>query len=205
MIPQYSAADYRNALLSLLPTGPIWNRSLSGGYSRLFAILGSVYERNNARAASLIEDLFPGTTEQFLPEWEATLGLPDSCVTGRQTQAERRVGIITALTDEGGSSIAYYRRLAARSGISISVRQFAPARAGVLKAGQPCCGQDWAYVWEVTLPKTLTLPFRASWNAAGEPLRSWGGGYLECMLSKRSPAHTILIFRYEDAEGGVQD
>ena len=205
MIPQYSAADYRNALLALLPTGPVWNRALSGGYSRLFTVLGRVYERNNARAVSLIADLFPGTTEQFLPEWEATLGLPDSCVTGRQTQAERRTSIITALTDEGGSSVAYYRKLAARVGVNITVQQFAPARAGVLRAGQPCYGRNWAYAWQVTLPKTLIIPFRASWNAAGEKLAQWGGGYLECVLSKRSPAHTVLIFRYEDVDSGIQD
>lgn len=205
MIPRYSEQDYRKALLNLLPLGPLWAGFRSGAAGSLFLMLGRVYERNNSKAADLIADLFPGTTEQFLLEWEKTLGLPDSCVVSTQTQSERRAAVVDALTDEGGSSVAYYQRIASRHGVQISVRQFAPARAGVLRAGDPCYGSDWAYAWEVGLPQTVVSNFLAGRSCAGEPIRQWGAGYLECVLLKRSPAHTVLIFAYDGVDVGISD
>jgi uncharacterized protein YmfQ (DUF2313 family) len=37
------------------------------------------FERLTARANNLLIDAFPGSTYELLPEWEATLGLPDPC------------------------------------------------------------------------------------------------------------------------------
>lgn len=205
MIPRYSDHDYRTALFNLLPLGPIWSGFRGGVAAGLFLVLARVYSRNNERAASLINDLFPATTAAFLGEWEKTLGLPDSCTIGTPTQEERRAAIVAKLTDEGGSSLAYYRGLASLYGLTVTIEQFAPARAGILRAGQPCYGKDWAYAFRVALPQTEISDFRAGRNVAGEALRRWGGGYIECVLNKRRPAHTVLIFQYKRVNRGSKN
>lgn len=203
MIPRYSERDYLTALLNLLPLGTIWSGFRSGVAAGLFLVLARVYSRNNDRAANLITDLFPATTTAFMGEWEKTLGLPDSCTIGTPTQEERRAAIVAKLTDEGGSSVAYYMRLASLYGLTVTIEQFAPARAGILQAGQPCCGQAWAHAFRVALPQTEISNFRSGRSAAGEALRRWGGGYIECVLNTRRPAHTVLIFQYQRVNHGT--
>lgn len=196
MIPRYSAQDYRSALLNLLPLGPIWSGFRGGAGAALFLVLGRVYARNNERAANLISDLFPATTSSFLTEWENTLGLPDSCTGPLPTAEQRRNAIVAKLTDEGGSSIDYYRRIAAAAGFTVTIKNYTPFRAGLGRAGDPVRGEDWAFAWEIQSTGVAPVKFRAGQNCAGEPLANWGNGLLECLIRCRSPANTIPIFTY---------
>lgn len=199
-LPQYSAENFRDALLHLLPLGPLWTRTKESNLGKLFLILGRVYQRNTARATALIRDLFPGSTASFLNEWEKTLALPDSCTGQLDTQKQRRGAIIAKLTDEGGSSVAYYLDLAAHFGVRITIEECAPARAGLLRAGQPCNGSDWAFAWDVSLRHLTITDFRAGLSTANDSLRDWQQGYIECLIRRHAPAHTCVLFRYLSAD-----
>lgn len=196
----YSAEDFRDALLRLLPSGLLWNRSKENGLGKLFHVLGQVYQDGTHRALSLLGDLFPGTTYHFIDEWEKTLDLPDSCMGDDGTPEQRRNAIIAKLTDEGGSSVRYYITLAQNLGVPITIEEFAPARAGVMRAGQRCYGRNWAFAWRVTIPRLVVSRFRSGRNTAGNRLRTWQRGYIECVIRKHSPAHTALFFRYFTTE-----
>ena len=180
--PAFSADDFRQALLRLLPQGAIWSRSPDALPSKLASIWGQTFKRNSQRGSDLLLETFPLTTAELLDEWEKTTGLPDPCAGSSPTVAQRRSQVIARLTDNGGSSIAYYVAFAEALGFDISITEFAPARAGLLRAGEPVSGADWAFVWVVNAPGFTVRYFVADAGSAGEPLTSWGDAVLNCEI-----------------------
>lgn len=196
MAPLYTAADYLSALQSLLPRGRAWPRAPDAVQTSALSGLTLIYERSNLRANQLLVDAFPATTVELLPEWEAALGLPDPCAGPAPTLQGRRAQVIARFTAVGGQSIAYIKSFALSLGFSIDITQFIPARAGILRAGRPLCGNDFAYAWRVTAALNTSFAFRAGMSAAGEPLSSIANAVLECELRKIAPAHTTVFFAY---------
>ena len=194
--PAYAAEDFRQAVLRLLPTGPIWPRDPDGLLYQVAFILGAAYARNVARANDLLVDAFPATADELLPEWESTLALPDPCAGPDPTLQQRRAQVVARLTDAGGCSVPYLVGYAATLGYAITITQFTPARAGSLRAGQAANGPDWAFAWRVNAPAVTAVRFRAGQSAAGEPLQAFGHAILECELRRLAPAHTIPLFAY---------
>jgi uncharacterized protein YmfQ (DUF2313 family) len=196
MLPFYSAADYLSALQSLMPRGRVWPRGPDALQTKVLAGLTPVYEQQTARANHLLVDAFPLTTVELLPEWEATLGLPDPCAGVAPTVQARRAQVVARFTALGGQSVAYMKSFALSLGYSITITQFMPARAGILRAGSPLCGSDFAHAWRVNAPLNTSIAFLAGSSAAGEPLSSIGNAVLECELRQVAPAHTTVFFNY---------
>ncbi len=194
--PAYSTEDFRQKVLELLPTGPIWPRDPDSLLYHVAYILGAPYARNVARANDLLVDAFPGTTDELLPEWESTLALPDPCAGPAPTLQQRRAQVVARLTDAGGCSIPYLVGYAATLGFEITITQFAPARAGTLRAGQPAYGSAWAFAWRVNASAATVTYFRAGQSTAGEPLQAFGNAVLQCELERLAPAHTTVLFGY---------
>jgi uncharacterized protein YmfQ (DUF2313 family) len=158
--------------------------------------LAPCYERQTARANYLLIDSFPSTTYELLPEWESTLGLPDPCAGVAPTVQQRRTQVVARLTNVGGASIPYIVGFAASLGYAISITQFAPARVGQSRVGQPLCGVAWAFAWQINASLNTIVRSRVGAAAVGEPLAAWGNAVLECELRAVMPAHTIPIFSY---------
>lgn len=196
--PVYSADDYAAAMLALLPRGRAWPKRADSVLARTIGALAPAYARNHARANALLVDAFPATCSGLLPEWEASLGLPDMCSGPAATTDARRAEVVAKLAQRGGQSVAYFTAVAARLGYSVRVEMFAPARAGVMRAGDAALGPAWAHTWRVVAPAQSVRRFRAGAGTAGEPLAVWGNAPLECTLARIKPAHTILQFAYGD-------
>ena len=75
----YTAADYLAALQALLPRGRVWPRDNGTVQTQVLSGLSPGFERLNSSAVNVLGEIFPPSTYQLLPEWEATLGLPDPC------------------------------------------------------------------------------------------------------------------------------
>lgn len=198
-IPTFSADDFRNALLRLLPRGPIWSRAPDGIPSLLAGIWAQTFARNSDRATALLVDCFPSTAVELLPEWESSLGLPDPCAGPAATIAQRRAQVVARLSDGGGSSTQYYVDFAAALGYEITIKEFKPSRFGK-KFGDPFGGTDWAYAWQVTSP-SLVIVHRKFGAPFGEAFANWGATVVQCELLSRKPAHTILTFNYVSSSG----
>lgn len=196
MAPYYTAADYLGALQSLLPRGRVWPRELDAVQTKTLSGLTPIYERHNARSNHLLVDAFPSSAIELLPEWESTLGLPDQCSGLVPTIQARRAQVIARFSGVGGQSIAYLTAFALSLGYTITIKQFIPARAGILRAGALICGNDFAHAWAVSAPLNTVFAFRSGASAAGEPLSSNGNGVLECALRQIAPAHTSVFFTY---------
>jgi uncharacterized protein YmfQ (DUF2313 family) len=196
LAPNLRAADFLVAMQALLPRGRVWPRDPDSVQAKVLSGLAPSYERQTARANYLLVDSFPATTYELLPEWEATLGLPDPCAGVAPTVPARRAQVVARLTNLGGASIPYLIGFAASLGYAVTITQYTQARAGMLRAGQPCCGYDWNFAWKITAPLNTVVRAVAGSMAAGDPLASWGNKVLECEFRAVMPAHTIPIFAY---------
>lgn len=201
--PLFAAADFGAAFLALLPNGPVWPRDADAVLARTAGALAPTYERMTMRAAQLLQEAPAGGLVEVLPEWEATLGLPDPCLGPSPTIAQRQRGVRAAVAAKGGQSIPYYTMVAAALGYPITVVEYASARTDVLAADDPVYGPDWDYAWQVTLPSTVVVEFAADVSFADDPLASWGSHEAECTIRRIAPAHTVLSFAYSGGASGA--
>lgn len=198
-IPAWTTQDFAGAFARLLPRGRAWpaREDPRGVQAQAIAPLMGTYARLAARDAYLLTDAFPATTDELLPEWELSLGLPDPCAGPSPTLQQRQAQVVARLTGRGGQSVPYYTRFAAALGFTITVTQYAPFRAGRSRSGQPACGRAWANAWTVSAPQLTATRFRAGRSASGEAIAVYAtGATLRCELNRIKPAHTILQFKF---------
>lgn len=193
-----TADDYASQLDGLLPRGLAWSRDGNARMRDLTRALAEEFARIDQRGDDLIREVLPDTTVELLPDWERAAGLPDTCVATGQTIQERRAALIARLADTGGQSRAFFIALAAKLGFTVTITEFRPFQAGRSRAGDPDYNEQWRFVWRVNAPGTTVVFFRAGMSAAGEPLRKWGNELLECVFNRIKPAHTVLLFGYDN-------
>lgn len=194
--PIYTDDDYLAALQGELPTGPVWPRDPDAVQTQTLRPLVKGYTRNADRAANLLVDAFPLAPVELLPEWELTLGLPDPCAGVAPTLQQRQQQVAARFVAGGGQTPQYFVNFAASLGYSITITQFAPFRVGQNTVGQPLCGSDWSFAWQVNAPPTTVECFRVGRDTVGEPLAVWGNAVLECEIKRLAPAHTTVGFSY---------
>lgn len=194
----FTRADFRSALQALLPRGRVWPRDPGTVQAQVLDGLAASYERQTADAAALLVDAFPLTTTQLLPEWEASLGLPDACTGPAVGLAERRMRVVSKLVDTGGQSRTYFIGLAASLGyFGCTITEFAAFTCGSACAA-PLNTADvgWPHAWRLDVPVDAgTYDFTAA-SGCDEAIRAWGSSVLECVLTRAAPAHTHLLFAY---------
>ncbi len=154
-----------------------------------------VYQRQAARAAYLLQDAFPVTPIELLPEWEDTLGLPDPCAGPSPSLQVRQQQVAARFVASGGQTTAYFISVAATLGYPITITEFAPFRVGQT-VGQPLYGDAWAHAWQVNAPTFTITRFEVGRDTVGEALASWGNTVLQCELNRLKPAQTTLLFNY---------
>lgn len=209
--PVYSAENYLTQFQRLLPRGRIWHRGWGWVQDEDLLTLMPTWARLQVRLNDLIAQIFPCSTVELLPEWEATLGLPDPCTGQLPTQQQRTNAVCGKFAGRGGQSREYYIHLAASLGFQIEIETYTPFYASRQRAGDHLYDEKWAYAWRVVAAETQVLYFTASTSVAGDPLATWGNELLECELNRVKPAHTNLNFSYIleysiwDAGGSIWD
>jgi uncharacterized protein YmfQ (DUF2313 family) len=188
------------SLIQKLPNG--WGLGLRGGI--LDAVLegmASGIAQVEGGAEALMLETDPRTADKLLPDYERCLG-PDPC--GRdldaQTIEQRQRLAHQRWTATGGQSIPYMVQIAANLGAAITVDEFWPSRAGVLRAGQRLRPEGCQFVWRVNIPGLVTvIKFRAGVSRAHHRLGSFQLSSIECELRRIKPAHTHVVFAYGEA------
>lgn len=189
--PTFSALDYLWQFQRLLPRGRVWHRGWGMIQDAHILTLMPTWSRLSARANDLLVDAFPCTTTDLLPEWEATLGLPDPCTGPLDTIQERVAAVCTKFSARGGQSVAYFIAVAESLGYeNVTIDEFPPTSPTV---------DGPVHQWRVNIyTDTTTIWFRAGVSTAGDPLARWGSNILECTLETLKPAHTTILFAYHD-------
>jgi len=198
-LPIYTDDDFLAGFLNLLPDGPAWPKAPTEGGDASVLVQASRalikgYTRNTASAQGLLADAFPVAPVMLLPEWEATLGLPDPCAGTSPSIQVRQQQVNARFIASGGQSAAYFIKVAASLGYDITITKFAPSRFGH-PFGSPFGGVAWAYAWQVNAPQ-FTIDRLAFGNGFGAAFSSWGNTVLQCELQRLAPAHTIVLFSY---------
>jgi len=176
--------EYAQAILSLLPPGPAWSRSLTTRLAQIFRAFGEEAVLIEGRGAELLEEADPRTTLEMLVDWERNVGLPDDCDVPADTIDERRAQVIARVSGVRGQSVQHFIDLAAAAGFTVTITEF---------PGVP--GSE--YKWQVNAGSLTNVRyFRAGQNVAGDRLRTWGTELLECIISRAAPAHAELVFAY---------
>ena len=172
--PLYSQADYAAALQALLPRGLVWPRDPDATITAVLTALAQSSERGNVAANALLVDAFPASAVGLLPEWLSTLGVPVPGTTLAGTTAGQQAQVVAALSDSGGSTIAYFVALAASQGVAITITEYTFATVST-PVDAPYYGAGWAFSWHVV--------YSGGTNAA-----------LEALIRRFAPAHTFVAF-----------
>lgn len=192
-----SAASISRSIIRKIAPG--WALGKRGGV--LDVLIGGIAEplaEFEARAEALMRETDPRTAVALLPDFERCLG-PDPCgrdranlsVEQRQRLAHQR------WTARGGQSIPYFIGLAAKLGVTITIDEFWPSKAGNLRAGQRLRANGCQFVWRVNIAGLVTvINFRAGASRAGHSLGYFVLSDIECELRRLKPAHTAIVFNY---------
>lgn len=194
--PQNTPEDYLTQFQRLLPRGRIWHRGLGWVQDVDLLALMPTWARLQLKLNDLITQIFPCTTTEMLPEWEASLGLPDPCTGPLPTLQQRTSAVCGKFAARGGQSMEYFIHLAASFGFNIEIETYHPFTASQDVAGYPIYDEQWAYAWRVIADPTQVIYFQASESAAGDPLATWGNKLLECEFENYKPANTQIVFAY---------
>lgn len=190
------ANDYTEQLKKLSPPGQAWPTEDDSLWVKLLSAIAQELARVDARATQLVDEALPDTTYDMLTDWERVAGLPDPCSGLGASIAIRRKDLLAQITARGGQSPQYFIDVAAELGYTISVTEFNQFRVGRNAVGDALRGEDWEYTWQVNSALDTVTYFFAGQNGAGDALAEWGNERLECVITARKPAHTIVLFSY---------
>ncbi|MEO2039414.1 MAG: putative phage tail protein [Martelella sp.] len=190
-------ADIARSIRSHWPMG--FARPAEGGVMDAIdeAIAGEILIAEQA-AARMMDEIDPRTADDYLADFERVLG-PDPAKRDLQLAGvdDRRKLAHQRWTAKGGQSVPYFLKIGDDLGLDITITEFWPSRAGVLRAGQPLIADGEQFTWLISMPAVEVKPFRAGQGRAGQSLASFQiNGSAEAYFQLIKPAHTRLIFEY---------
>jgi uncharacterized protein YmfQ (DUF2313 family) len=196
-----SASEHRSALQALLPTGAAWPREDGANLTKLLDGWAEEFARLDARVDALLLESDPRTTAELLGQWEGVLGLPDPCTAAATTIAGRQLAAWRKLAFQAGQTRAFYIQLAASLGYEIQIVEFDPDVDEYDASLTPLItGGKWRFVWRVhVLTATDYRLFRVGRARVGDLLADGGSISLECIIAHAKPAHTHVVFSYEES------
>lgn len=197
-----SIAEQREILASLFPYGSMWPRDLDSNFMKFVEALAVDFAEVEALAYLLLQEANPNTAIYTLSEWEAALGLPDDCAKNATTIQERVIAIIDKLLNTGGQSIPYFKQLAIDYGYDVEIEEFRPFRCGIssVSDGLYDLANKIRHQWRMTVDGDRLTRFKCGQSEVIDPLfKLTRAEDLECVMQKRKPAQTTLIFKYNEA------
>jgi uncharacterized protein YmfQ (DUF2313 family) len=181
LAPIATAIDYLTQFQRLLPRGRVWQRGWGSVQAADLLTLMPTWARLHQSANELLVDTFPCTTDELLPEWEESLGLPDPCTGPLDTIEARQTAVCAKFVARGGQSLAYFEHLAEVAGLAVTIEEYAPFYTDRNRVGDRLWNQAGAYTWSVTFPPDTDPAAAAA---------------LVCMFEAIKPAHTTIIWLY---------
>lgn len=189
---------YVDRMLQLLPQGFAWPTSRDSDFAQLLWPIAEELRILEERNEQLLLEMSPATCEELFDEWEAELGLPGPCITGAQTEDERRNAMVAKYNLVGEQSKQFFIDVAAQLGYTITITEYDAANPGQQEdyQGMPISGDAWNFVWQINVQGIAGDPLYVG-SPVGSPLTSWEGSEtLECAIGDIAHDHRILFFNY---------
>lgn len=185
--------NYRDLLASLLPL--VAYRPEQKVLNAELTAEGNAFSRVSMSADDISGAVTPLFSDGLLDDWERVLDLTPGDDDSWQQRLE---AVLIKLAETGGLSRAYFIKLAATAGYTITIDEFEPFRAGVSRAGDTLYVPEIIYVWAVNVSSSVSVYyFRAGASLPGERLSTFGDKVLESIFENLKPAHTYCYFTYE--------
>ncbi len=192
---------YRRLLEKLFPRGLAWNKQDGSTFSKFLKALAIELAEIECEGLRFIDEAFPDTTTELLPEWEKALGLPDECTVNfaDQTIDERRIQVIQKLTRLGGQNAPFYINIAEIFGFpGALVFDLFPCVSGRCRSGDRLNAHpDFRFTWEFNSPASTITECRSGSCRSGDRLRFFGNETLQCTIEKLKPAQTFVLFTFQ--------
>lgn len=137
----------------------------------------------------------PYLAHQLLPDWERVCGLTASV---NATLQQRISAVVAKISETGGMSISYFKRIAQALGYRIEIAEPEPFRVDENRIGDPIWVEDVIYQWGVIVhgARALNYLFRVDESAVGEPLSTVSDVVIEKVFHELKPADTNVYFIY---------
>ena len=156
---------------------------------------GNALDATYASAQTIVQNIVPNAGP-LLEDWERVYGTPSPCSQSIGVTRSQRVGLVNAKINEGGTFTKQKAiELAASIGYSITIQEYRAREYGRATMGTQYAGRDWHYVWDV-ITQNNTITARKSGDAMGEAYRKWGNALLECVLTPKAQADSLVRFIY---------
>lgn len=163
--------------------------SVLAGFTR---VLLSPFEYLYAHSYRLALESIPAFADDLLPEWELEYGLPDNCVAGKTSRAERLRALETKVASVANIAPGDFIRLAATYGFEITIEEPAVFQCGFSECGGEHTVGDFRQevYWIVRVTGLAVDYFRCGTSECGlDPLFDLGDAErLMCILRRASPA-----------------
>ena len=135
----------------------------------------------------------------FIPEWEQTLGIPDSCFSiTNQTDAIRRRNILIKLTCMNLQTEADYLKLATTLGLTIQIVPYDLSDLG-FPYTFPISFNDPAFNWKIIIYTNIVDEFPYTFPLTFDTVDP-NIALFECIVNKQKPAHTQVNFELQPNE-----
>ena len=185
--------NYRDLLAALLPL--VAYRAEQKALNAEITAEGNTFSLISQSADDLSGGVTPLFANGLLADWERVLDLTPGDDSSLQQRLE---AVLIKLAETGGLSRAYFIKLAATAGYTITIDEFEPFRAGINRAGEVLYVPEIIYVWAVNVSSSVSVYyFRAGASLPGESLSTFGDKVLESIFENLKPAHTYCYFTYE--------
>lgn len=194
-----SEADYRQQMAALLPPGPAWEPDAVPELGAVLAGLAPEFARLDARAEDLVAELVPSGVRELLPDWERVLGLPDPCLGGEGTFAERRAEVVRRFGEVGRQDPAYFVEIARKLGYPDAwIEEYRAPRFGRSRFGLSRFGtRRQQFLWKFHLGARRPGGARFGITQWGERFGANPNNIIECIVRRYQPAHTHVLFEYQ--------
>ncbi|GLS29966.1 Uncharacterized protein YmfQ in lambdoid prophage, DUF2313 family [Mesorhizobium albiziae] len=197
--------DVASSMYGLLPTGGAWRSPDGAAFeqnSRLGAFLRALsgdFVTLYRRIYTIGLDSTASTLVDSLDDWESEYGLPDPCLAGEQTRAQRLRALLLKIRSTGTITLADFVNLAASAGYTISIDEPSSFTCGVSDCGgSDEMGGHIEYFWIVNVEGVAVDYFECGISECGvDPLSDFDEATaLECLFRRLAPAWTRPIFNY---------
>lgn len=183
---------HKDALALLFPL------ELGGVFQGDIAVEGASLDAAQESAERLLQEMFPDTAVELLPDWERVCGLVPK--DGEPLQF-RRDRVVRKLRELGDIKKPYFELLCATLGYEVHIEEYLPTMAEWAGAGDELIVHDdpaVLFVWTFHVFNQQVHYFRAGQSLAGDRLSWWiPAGDLEEILQDLRPAHVRFDFSYE--------
>ena len=206
-----------DALAANLPSGRVWRAKHRPGSNLRGLLMGMapIIREIDRHLESFVQESIPPTTEAYLSEWEAALGIPDDCFPVGATIAARQFAInVKLVTLVGISTEKDFEELAALFGLVIKAKSgidhLATGDGGYetetplipfADFGSSLQTARMTLVISESFPEDIQFPWPFSAAAAsgtppvGLKFATAGQNSLRCLIAKLVPANVDLIFK----------